>query len=127
MNPKIRLSKVCGKALRIFAKNAPKKYLQILDKMLKIPIIVSIDENLPEKILGLAKLYKNKSKTKITLLAILINKDVIKYKSKDFYEVISHELAHCIDYVLRGRTGHDKQWRHLHKLMNGTGKAKFSA
>ena len=37
------------------------------------------------------------------------------------YEVVSHEFAHLIDYVVRGDSNHDVFWQGLHKMMHGSG------
>lgn len=40
-------------------------------------------------------------------------------------EIITHELAHCIDDVMRGvntERYHDEHWQKIHKLLGGTGK-----
>jgi hypothetical protein len=61
-------------------------------------------------------------------LIIEINpKLVILSTSQEVFDTISHELAHCLDFVLRGfynKTDeqiHDKFWSFLHKRMGGNG------
>lgn len=52
---------------------------------------------------------------------------VILDPPKEVYDTISHELAHCLDYKIRGfydRTDaevHDEFWSFLHKRMGGDG------
>lgn len=47
---------------------------------------------------------------------------------KEVYDTISHELAHCLDFQIRGFYGkddnafHDAFWSFLHKRMGGNGK-----
>lgn len=36
-----------------------------------------------------------------------------------FENTVSHEIAHMVDYTLRGRSGHDKQWKILHRSLGG--------
>jgi hypothetical protein len=40
---------------------------------------------------------------------------------KKIYDIISHEIAHCIDFVIRGNSFHDDYWRFIHKEMGGSG------
>ena len=48
---------------------------------------------------------------------------------KEVYDTVSHELAHCLDFKIRGfydRKGapdHDEFWSFLHRRMGGNGKA----
>lgn len=48
---------------------------------------------------------------------------------QEVYDTVSHELAHCLDYKIRGWYGrddpsfHDEFWSFLHKRMGGDGKA----
>ncbi|AAQ17722.1 hypothetical protein Aeh1ORF062c [Aeromonas phage Aeh1] len=37
-------------------------------------------------------------------------------------ETVSHEVAHIVDYVQRGKSGHDARWQYIHKMMGGSGK-----
>lgn len=36
---------------------------------------------------------------------------------------ISHELAHVIDFMNRGKSNHDRYWASIHRRMGGNGKA----
>lgn len=61
-------------------------------------------------------------------LIIEINpKLVILSTSQEVFDTVSHELAHCLDFVLRGfynkteEQVHDKFWSFLHKRMGGDG------
>ena len=40
---------------------------------------------------------------------------------------VSHEIAHMVDYALRGRSGHDAQWKALHRSLGGNGHTTYSA
>ena len=33
---------------------------------------------------------------------------------------VSHEIAHMVDYALRGRSGHDAQWKAIHRSLGGS-------
>jgi predicted SprT family Zn-dependent metalloprotease len=37
------------------------------------------------------------------------------------YNTVSHEVAHVVDYFIRGDSGHDYFWQNLHHLAGGTG------
>lgn len=37
-----------------------------------------------------------------------------------FANTVSHEIAHMVDYALRGRSGHDAQWKAIHRSLGGT-------
>jgi hypothetical protein len=81
-------------------------------KLFQIP-----DEYVPVKVDG-----------RMGYLIIEVNpKLVILSSSKEVFDTLSHELAHCLDFVLRGfynKTDeqiHDKFWSFLHKRMGGNG------
>lgn len=40
---------------------------------------------------------------------------------------VSHEIAHMVDYALRGRSGHDAQWKALHRSLGGSGATTYNA
>ena len=54
---------------------------------------------------------------------------VILDPPKEVYDTISHELAHCLDFKIRGfydRKGapdHDEFWSFLHRRMGGDGES----
>jgi predicted SprT family Zn-dependent metalloprotease len=53
---------------------------------------------------------------------------VLLHPAKEVYDTLSHELAHCLDFVIRGYwrgtedSFHDDFWSFLHKRMGGNGK-----
>ena len=53
---------------------------------------------------------------------------VVANSPKEVYDTVSHELAHCLDFKIRGFYGkddnifHDEFWSFLHKRMGGNGK-----
>ena len=57
---------------------------------------------------------------------------VILDPPSEVYDTISHELAHCLDYKIRGFYGrtdaevHDEFWSFLHKRMGGDGEQFIS-
>lgn len=57
---------------------------------------------------------------------IEINPKLVVISSpKEVYDTLSHELAHCLDFKIRGYYGrdefHDEFWSFLHKRMGGDG------
>ena len=54
-----------------------------------------------------------------------------KCVAAEVFDTVSHELAHCLDFILRGyimdrnrRKGfHDEIWKDIHKAMGGSGLA----
>lgn len=55
-------------------------------------------------------------------------KYIILDPPKEVYDTVSHELAHCLDYSIRGWFGrtipyHDEFWSFLHKRMGGDGES----
>ncbi|BBA65193.1 SprT-like protein [Xanthomonas phage XacN1] len=40
---------------------------------------------------------------------------------EEFRNTVSHEIAHMVDYALRGRSGHDRIWKAIHRSLGGTG------
>jgi hypothetical protein len=53
---------------------------------------------------------------------------IVANSPKEVYDTVSHELAHCLDFKLRGYYNkddndfHDAFWSFLHKRMGGNGK-----
>lgn len=41
-----------------------------------------------------------------------------------FDNTISHEIAHMVDFIRRGKSGHDRIWKSIHAALGGTAKAK---
>ena len=67
-------------------------------------------------------------------LIIEINKDLAQSDPpEEVYDTVSHEFAHCVDFVIRGfhyingksrkRGFHDPFWKQLHIAMGGSGSA----
>jgi predicted SprT family Zn-dependent metalloprotease len=66
-------------------------------------------------------------------LIIELNKKLLTKKSKKFlFDTVSHELAHCVDFILRGyvkntkrKQFHDYYWKAIHISMGGDGAATY--
>lgn len=39
----------------------------------------------------------------------------------EFMNTVTHEIAHMVDYTLRGKSGHDRQWKEIHRSLGGSG------
>jgi len=67
--------------------------------------------------------------TKKQHLVIEVSDMCQEIKAGEVFELVSHELAHCLDFILRGyilnrkkRKGyHDDYWSNLHRNMGGSG------
>jgi hypothetical protein len=42
------------------------------------------------------------------------------------YDVVSHEFAHIVDAILKGKSDHGLQWRALHVMMGGSGQTRHN-
>lgn len=64
-------------------------------------------------------------------LIIEINKSKAqKQKTKEIFDTVSHEFAHCVDFVIRGHVSrknqfHDSFWKNLHQAMGGSGETTY--
>lgn len=108
--------KCCEKALLKLVHN---------DDLYKIPV-----KNLQKKdlILKISKRFTDtwasadcfKNKKRIMHYALVVSDEVFDTDSKFMYEIISHEMAHLIEFSLRGDSDHGKIWRDIHIRMGGT-------
>lgn len=53
---------------------------------------------------------------------IELNTHVATQLPEAFENTVSHEIAHMVDYAIRGRSGHDRSWKAIHRSLGGTGK-----
>lgn len=40
----------------------------------------------------------------------------------DVQDIVAHEFAHCIDYAIRCKSGHDAAWKAIHRACGGNAK-----
>lgn len=52
---------------------------------------------------------------------VSFNTHVASQTPDDFRNTVSHEIAHMVDYAMRGRSGHDRIWKVIHRSLGGTG------
>ena len=83
-------------------------------------IKVKINKKL-ERTLGQATYTNYNNCNKIIFTTIELNPCIFDMSIKFKRELITHELAHCWDFYIRGDSVHDKFWRSLHREFNGTG------
>lgn len=58
----------------------------------------------------------------ITNLKITLSKPYFEELTEEQkFNTCSHEFAHIVDVILRGKSAHDWAWKRLHRLMGGTG------
>jgi predicted SprT family Zn-dependent metalloprotease len=55
----------------------------------------------------------------LTLIMDLNQRLLSKASEQEQFQDVSHELAHLLDYAIRGKSGHDEPWKNLHLLMGG--------
>jgi predicted SprT family Zn-dependent metalloprotease len=54
------------------------------------------------------------------ILSMDLNQRLLsRVSEQEQFQDVSHELAHLLDYALRGKSGHDAYWKNLHLLMGG--------
>lgn len=104
-----------------FRKIAPRGYKKVVKEIPKILWNINISTRLSSTY-GMAACIMRKKKVAEVDLTFSI--DMMKNKSKRlFREIISHELSHGIDFILRnGDSFHDEPWRHIHRMLGGTGR-----
>lgn len=52
---------------------------------------------------------------------VRLNSFVAAQTPDAFDNTVSHEIAHMVDYARRGRSGHDRIWKAIHRALGGTG------
>jgi hypothetical protein len=75
---------------------------------------VVVDINITPQVSGVYTIYRSR---------IIMSRRYFKGNSSqaNIYETVSHELAHLITYRLFGKADHGKNWKHIHRLMGGSG------
>jgi predicted SprT family Zn-dependent metalloprotease len=119
-NLNLKMIGVAKKAFQKFetATKSNKDYKIIIENLRSIPVVLKINKNFKRIAGRMMGVMENKA---LVGLTIEINPLLVEYGNKTTYDVVSHEVAHCIDYVIRGESKHDNQWKYIHKLMGGTG------
>lgn len=114
----LKMIGVAKKAFKKFEKVSKKDGSVIIETLRSLPVVLKINKNF-KKVAGRTRCsIENGS---LIGLTIEINPEIVHLGQKIIYDVVSHELAHCIDYVARGTSTHDNNWKYIHKLMGGSG------
>ncbi len=58
---------------------------------------------------------------KYDIWTIEFNTHVAAQAPEEFANTVSHEIAHMVDYAMRGRSGHDRIWKAIHRSLGGNG------
>ena len=53
---------------------------------------------------------------------VSFNTTVAEQVPDEFANTVSHEIAHMVDYAIRGFSNHDKTWKAIHYALGGTAK-----
>jgi hypothetical protein len=114
----LKMMRVAVRAEKKFLKNCGPEYDEHLKKIKNTPIYMNTSEKLIATY-GIAT--RSDLTAKIFELSITLTHKIGDYKRPLIYEIVSHELAHCIDFIIRGESFHDEEWRKIHRLMGGTG------
>lgn len=121
INLEIKLMKVARRAINKFLNNCGNAYDAYIGLIYDIPVNIHTTENF-RRCCGEAFFtgVSNDPK-KITELHMTFTHRIERYNKAHTYEIVSHELAHCVDFLIRGDSFHDEPWRQIHRLMGGTG------
>lgn len=114
----IKVTRCINRAFKKFLVNSDGEFVQYMDAFCSIPIYITTNHRLSNT-LGLASYQEINNK--ICLLDIQFINHINRFNNKLLYEVVSHELAHCVDYIIRGKSAHDAEFKRLHRFMKGTG------
>jgi hypothetical protein len=114
----LNMMRVAVRAEKKFLKNCGPEYAEHIKKIKKTPITIITSEKLIS-CYGIAS--KEDLTSKLFSLSITLTHKIGDYSKALIYEIVSHELAHCIDFIVRGESNHDAPWREIHQLMGGTG------
>lgn len=121
VNLEVKLMKVAERAIRKFLKNCDESYIKYIDRIYTVPVNIRITENFRRCCGEAFYTGSGKSAEKVEELHMTFTHKIARYNKAHIYEIVSHELAHCIDFLIRGDSFHDEPWREIHRLMGGTG------
>jgi hypothetical protein len=73
---------------------------------------------------GIAKAKTNPYAGTLYDLGIVFSESIMNERTyEEQFDIVSHEFAHLVDYVVRGTSDHGDFWQNIHKLMGGSGNA----
>ena len=109
-----KLASLTYEILLKFINNCPQKYKHLIKKLKKTPFALSFNNKF--KNTYATATYGGSSKN-IKLLIIEVNNNLKTFNEKQLKLIISHELAHSIDFLDRGDNDehfwHDSEWKKL--------------
>lgn len=117
-----RIQRYVDTSLNKLMKRTDSKWHEYIVKMSFIPLTVTINDRY-HNTLGAAWADLNGfGKPKALYIDFSVELFENKHTITFIREVVTHELAHCLDYMIRGKTCHDQFWKDLHQEeFNGTG------
>lgn len=120
-----RVLTIIQQTLTRFFKHCTKDERALKSWFLKIPLEIHFSRRMGRNMLANATyICKNgiaKNIVQIKCLKLTISRTASKNSKKKFRDIIIHEIAHLIDYLIRFNSFHDEPWRRLCHLMGGTG------
>lgn len=116
---KPRLLKFAKKAEDKFFNNMDRHHAKFVNKLLNTPVVFRISTRMTDCYGTATQMGPKKDPNRELELAF--TEDIEIYSYRRTYEIVSHELAHCFDFIIRGDSFHDEPWRSIHRRMGGTG------
>lgn len=90
-----------------------------------IPLEIQFSRKMGKATHATAKYFSSNKIVKdishIKFLRLSISRTAFKNGRKKFRDIIIHEIAHLLDYLMRFDSFHDEPWRRLCHLMGGSG------
>lgn len=115
----LRLKRYIQTVLRKAIKNN-NPYKKYIKQLIKLDIVLKMNSRLAET---WAYCTYEENKRKFNGFEVNFNLELFYGISSTKFrrEIITHELAHCIDVLIRGDSFHDTEWRNIHISLGGTG------
>lgn len=121
LKEQLKIIKYLDIAIKIFNENAYGEYKKCIHFLPIIPFKLDI---MKKQKWWYAAVSFSGTKNNITQFYFEIDKETLTYDGIKLYFIVAHELAHCIDFMMRGDSFHDKKWK---KICNIIGAQPSSA
>lgn len=116
---KLRMLKHLRRAANKFSNRCESAdHILALSRLSEVPIEISINKKLASTY---GQAFKIPQQGKVTGILIELNQAIQYYSPPLIYQIVSHEFAHGIDFLIRGDSFHDAEWAAIHHLMDGHG------
>ena len=114
-----KLYKITYNILNKFCNTCPKEYLHVIPKLKLTPFIISIRNKEIKSFYGWADTIEQNGR--IDEVIVTYDNCLTRFTTKQLRPIVAHELAHCIDNLIRGSDcpAHDKEWKKIVKLLGG--------